>query len=149
MIGDAETIRQIVRRETLVSIIINIAISAAFFVALFGMSAPVLVAGTAGLAVDSLPQAFMIGLMASLVPAMLAASRHASQVPRRQILTFALISAFVAMILAGGVLAGLLLLSGMDTMGAPAALGLKCVFGGLLGAIVTPLAVRRALSSRR
>ncbi|QOV93645.1 hypothetical protein [Novosphingobium sp. ES2-1] len=58
-----------IRRETAVSIAVNVALSAAFFIAVFGTGRDVPVWSVGGYVFDFAPQGFMIGLMATLVPA--------------------------------------------------------------------------------
>jgi hypothetical protein len=57
-----------IRRETAVSIAINVALSATFFIAVFGTGRDVPVWSVGGYVLDFAPQGFMIGLMATLVP---------------------------------------------------------------------------------
>jgi hypothetical protein len=67
--------RRYVLTETTVSIVINVAISALFMVLVFGRSSSIELWGGHGLAVDFIPQTFMISAMSVLVPTLLTRRR--------------------------------------------------------------------------
>lgn len=136
---------QMIVREAGISAIINMAISAAFYVVLF-RNDPVVVAGPGNFAFDFLPQAFMVALMGSLVPGLLARGRMSADArPRQAIILRALAVAAVALVLAGGGLCAALLTSGLGVLSWSAGLSIKLVFALLLSAVVTPLAIRHAV----
>ena len=146
-----------VARETMISIAINMAISAAMFVALFGLGGPAVVPGFGGYAMDFLPQSFMVALMGSLVPALLTAARAKT----RSRLSFlwlrggtaiivrsALVAVTAALFAGGGAIA-ILLISGIVAVGPGIGILVKVAFGGLVALGVTPGAVRFALREPR
>lgn len=143
-----------VRRETLVSICINVALSFAFFLLVFGTADRVPVAGRNGLAVDFIPQSFMIALMSTLVPGALTVRRvRAGTLPRSTaasrlptgLLARALLVAVLAVLIGAGIVGGLALAAGPSSLGWTTALLIKLGYGGLLAAITTPLGLRAAL----
>lgn len=152
MSGDAH--RALVRRETAVSVAINVVLSGLFFAALFGLHGPVAVAGLGGLAADCVPQAFAIGLMGSLVPGLLTRRRLArgevAAMPGERTLAVpvrALLAAVIAAAAFGGAALLILPLVLPDTIPSAAAAAIKLVFGGAVALAVTPSAVRSALRS--
>ena len=133
-------LRAVVLRETAISMVINAVLSILFFLAVFGRSAPV---GTAALAPDFLPQAIMVALMGSLVPALLVARGNGS--PKRPIVIRALGFAFAGLIVAGGGAYAVCVLVGPALLAPLPAIALKAAFGAALAAVITPFAVRAAL----
>lgn len=145
-----------IRRETAVSIVVNVALSLFFFLLIFGVSAPATVGGVGGYIFDFVPQGFMIGLMATLVPAMIAkrALRLGKVSPLKGERTHArlalraaawgLAAAGIGSVIAATTTTALEL-SKIDWMPALAA---KLVFGGLVALVVTPPGLRIALSAR-
>lgn len=131
--------RAIVVRETIVSIVINAVISAGFFFAVFGLGAPIALADFGR---DFLPQAFMISLMGSLVPGLL--MRRHSGAPAGPIVRRALLLAVAGLVLAGGAAFAVCAALGGAIAAVPA-LAVKVVYGMVLAAVVTPVAVRAAL----
>ncbi|RZM05464.1 MAG: hypothetical protein EOP68_18110 [Sphingomonas sp.] len=132
----------LIRRETAISVAINIGLSIAFYVALFGLAAP---AAPVALGRDCVPQAFMVTLMGTLVPGLL--TRREVGGPAAAIVVRAIGNALAAAVLAGG--GALLLLAQATSPIAPTvALAVKAVFGGVLAAIVTPAALRAVLARR-
>ncbi len=130
----------LVRREALTSAAINAAIGAGFFLALFGLDERV---GVAALGYDFLPQAFMVGLAAALVPVLIVRQRLGIYEPTGRIVARALALAAVSMVVAGG---GALLVcraTGAGSLDPIAALATKMAFGAVLGSVVTVLALRR------
>jgi hypothetical protein len=135
--------RTIVIRETGISMTINAVLSIVFFLLIFGVSAPVT---NSALALDFLPQAFMVSLMGSLVPGLMAARGGA--VGKAPIIGRSLRLALAGLVLAGGGAYGGCMLTGHRSTDALAALVIKTAFGALLAAIVTPIAVLAVLNSR-
>lgn len=138
---------EIVRRETAISVVINVFLSAVFFLAVFGVAVPAPVRGVGGYAFDFLPQAFMVALMGSMVPALLTARRlrtgRSGAIMRR----CALVAVLAAALLGGAALA-LLYATDLNRIAPLLALAIKIIFGGAEALILTPGAVRHALASR-
>lgn len=134
----------VVLRETLVSIAVNTVISIALFVAIFGLGAPVPVAA---LGPDFLPQSFMVALMGCLVPA--AILRRRAGGPVGDVARRAILIALVSLIVAGGGAWLLCVAIGPVPIPAAAALAIKALFGALLAAVTTPIAVRAAIDHPR
>ena len=142
-------------RETLVSALINGAISVAFFLAMFGRSGPVPVWGVGNYAFDFLPQSFAVGVMATLVPGLLCrralmsgGHRSMSAVPPvGSIIARAFLHGAAAAV-AGGALCSLALwLTGADTIANAPAFVLKVAYGAALGALVTWVTLKRMLAA--
>jgi hypothetical protein len=142
-----------VRKETLIGIAINAALSALFGFLVFGGrdSFP-----PRDIILDALPQSFMIALMTTIVPTWLTrrrlragsvepASAGASLLPRN-LLARALVAGIVASAL--GLALNWLLVSQADTASwsFAALLGFKIGYGALLAALCGPLLLRRALA---
>lgn len=132
-----------IRREAGISVVINGVLSLAFFLGVFGtVSRPLGWMAPDNLAIDFVPQSIAVALMSALVPALIARKRLGNGPALRAILIRAALCA-----LAGGVLGGLLALSigavGLSTIGWGAALAIKIAYGGVLGALVATLALRR------
>lgn len=144
----------LVRRETLASALINGTISLGFFLAVFGGSSPIAVPSVGNYAFDFLPQSFVVGLMASLVPGFLARraivsgrmSGFALAAPAAgAIVRQAVVTALVT--LAAGAVVALLTLvaSRTGTIGHGTGLVLKIAYGAALGALTTRLTLSRLL----
>ncbi len=136
-------VNSVILRETAISMAINAILSIVFFLAVFGLSAPV---SAHALGPDFLPQAFMVALMGSLVPGLLTARRSGTaKVP---VVRRAIMLAVAGLVVAGG--GAWLICSMADRVFDPvqAVVG-KAIFGALLAAIVTPIAVRETLLSER
>jgi len=143
-----------IRRETLVSVIINSAFSLVFFGLVFGFRRQVTVWGVGGYVFDFGPQAFMIALMATLVPGTIArravsAGRMAPwptrlPLPHTLWLT-ALLLALGSAAVAVGCATATLALIGRTQLAPAAALAAKLLFGAALAAIITPIGLRVAL----
>ena len=143
--------------QTTISIVINIVLSALFFLFLFGGQEFVSVWGARGLAADFVPQSFMITLMSVLMPGLaterklraghVARLSDFTRLPRHAGLR-ALVLAVPAALGGGAAMAVLLGLAGLDGIAWAPALGFKIAYGGLLGGIVTPIGVRAALARR-
>lgn len=146
---------RIIRRETAISVIINIAISAAMFALVFGFAGPAAVRGLRGFAFDFLPQAFMVALMGSLVPALVIASREnvlpcvqfARLTGKTAIAARAVLVAVAAALALGGSALGLLYMTRMATMPPLAGAGIKMLFGSAVALLVTPGSLRHVLSA--
>ena len=147
-----------IRRETRVSIAINAALSAAFFAALFGFDGPVPVWGAGGFVADFAPQGFMVGLMATVVPGLLA--RRARATGRLAGLSgsapspapIALRAVLCGVIGAGAGVAMAALALGAGGQAALAwfpALVAKIGFGAILAGLATPAGLRAELMARR
>ena len=134
----------VILRETAISIAINMGMSAAVFAAMFGTSGDV---ALDGIGRDCVPQTFMVALMGSLVPGLLACRRFAAGRPAR-VAARALATAIVAAVAVGG--AAWLFCRSLPGGTAPfaAAFAAKVALGGVLAAIVTPLSIRYVLACR-
>ena len=134
------------RTSTLVSIVISMAISAAFFLLVFGQTAQVPVFGTAGLAFDFVPQTLAAGFMAALMPSLqtrakiIAGTLPGTPIAPLAIAGRALLLAVAALALAAIAIAGLWLI-GATALPWAGALALKIGYGGLIGLVVTPAAL--------
>lgn len=143
--------RGYVRKQTMISVVITMAISAGFFLLVFGSIDPIAVWAPNNLALDFLPQSGAAAFMAALVPALQARAAIAKgQLPGtppsvRSIVVRAILLALLALGLAGVVI-GTLKLSGIATFDWTAAFAIKVAYGALLGLIITPPAVRAALT---
>lgn len=131
--------RLVIARETAISIVINALISIGFFLLVFSYGRPV---PTSALGPDFLPQTFMVALMGSLVPALLVARRSGGRTG--DIVRRAFLIAIGALLIAGGGAFAAAYLADA-VLSSPVALAIKAIFGALLAAIVTPIAVRAAL----
>ncbi|KQM14798.1 hypothetical protein [Novosphingobium sp. Leaf2] len=146
-----------IRREVLVSMAINAVISLGFFLLVFGPSQPAPVWGVGGWVFDFLPQGFMVALMGTIVPGLIASRKRArgavapldkgSRLPRTVLPLAVLLAAVSA--LAGTMLVALIVwLSDISSLSPLAGSGLKIVFGGLLGGLVTYTGLNALLSRR-
>lgn len=144
--------------ETAISIAVNAAISAGFAWLVFGGRAGIGLWGADGLALDFVPQTFMISLMSVLVPTVLTRRRvrsgalpHGESFFRlpRNLFVRALLVAALATALLGGAAAALLALLWSGPMGFAAGLPLKVAYGALIALLVTPPALRAALADGR
>jgi len=148
--------RAYIRRETAISILISMAISAGFFLMLFGVVDPVPVRGLRGYAVDFLPQTFMVGLMGALVPGVLTRKRITNSTiaviatpsfwPGAVLPRSVLMALLSALVMGGGAMAILAALGAATVPWTPA-LAIKVAVGGLVAAIVTPAAIRATLAA--
>lgn len=138
--------RALVLRETLISMAINMAISAGFFLAVFGLGGTV---SSRLLALDCLPQSFMVGLMGALMPALMVRRRlvQAPDPGRMPVIRRAVGAALLMLLSVGGGLAALAFAAAPVLTPGGLALGAKVSLGGLMAAIVTPWAVVCALPS--
>lgn len=152
--GDAETLgadrqgtmtpRAMLLREAAISAAINAVLSIVFFVLVFGVTMPPRIAA---LGTDFLPQAFMVSLMGSLMPALLVRRQHGGAIG--PIVLRAVVFALVGAGIAGGGAYWLCAQDGTATLPVAQAMTVKALFGGVLGAIVAPLAVWPVVRSAR
>ncbi|MFD1949803.1 hypothetical protein ACFSGX_03350 [Sphingomonas arantia] len=130
----------IVLRETLLSMAINVAITLAFFFAMFGLSGMIV---PRDFAFDFLPQSFMVALMGTIIPGVLIGRK--GKAPLQPIVLRALGLALASLAIGGG---GAYLLFANGAPIAPATgLAIKVIYSAVLSAIVTPIAVRGALAA--
>jgi hypothetical protein len=128
--------KALIVRETALSVLINTVLSVLFFLLVFGPSAPV---EPAAFGRDFLPQSFMIALMGSLVPTLILGRRTGAAV--RPIILRALAFAVGGTFVGGGAFFAISVgFSG--SLGPMAGLIIKAIYGGVLAAIVTPLALK-------
>lgn len=145
-----------IRRETCISMAINAMLSLLIFLALFGLRQPVKSWGVGKWVFDFLPQSFMIALMSVFIPGILVRRKlkkgalapvpHRSLLPRN-LLARALIVAVASAGVGTALVAGLVWLTGMETIAPIPALLLKVTYGAILALIVTPPALRAALAA--
>lgn len=139
-----------IRTSTLISIIISMAISAAFFFLVFGRKPLIAVFAPDNLALDFVPQTLAAGFMAALMPGlqtrakMISGNLAGAPPLARTIVVRAVLLAVASLALAAAV-TGLLWLGDIATLPWGSALTLKIVYGGLLGLIITPIALRAIL----
>jgi hypothetical protein len=143
--------------ETLISVAINILISALFMFLVFGSMRSIELWGVHGLALDFVPQTFMITLMSVLVPSWLTRRRmrsgritmlvkRARGRPPRNIFVRAVVIGVVLTVLLGG--CALLVTAELWRVPEPFwhVLPFKLAYGALVAAIATPLGLRATLS---
>lgn len=149
------TTRNYIVRETLIGSVINGAISAGFYFAVFNGQVAPAVWGTRGLVVDGLPQGFMIGLMSVLVPTLLARKAVSNgKLERtgqgagapRSLVVRALLGAVAGLAIITGVSALLGLVTGAEAVAFGAGLALKVAAGILLPWALTPAAIRAVIA---
>lgn len=124
------------------------------FVLVFGLRTPVPVHGMMDYAADFLPQLFMIALMGSLIPGLLTMHRHGVPASVRlfrfaggaAVVTRSLLVAVGTAVIVGGALALLFHLFAPSHLPTVPALAIKVAIGALVAAVVTPAAVRHALT---
>lgn len=150
--------RTYIRLETMISAVINMAMTAVFFFAFFGDRRQVSLWGADGLVIDSLPQGFMVGMF-SVVPATLilgmrlrkgviqTADDVHSSLPRSLIGRTALLSV-LSMVSLIAIAAGLAWLSGLTAISFHVGLALKLLAAAMISTIVTPMALRAMLLAR-
>lgn len=145
-----------IRKETMISMIINGAFSLIFFLIIFRQAATVPLWGAGNWVFDMLPQSFMVTLMSTLVPGAITARRlragvlqpssQQSRLPRSLVLR-ALLLAVVSAFLGTGLIALIAMLSELADLPWTTALLVKILYGILLSALVTPIGLRAALGS--
>lgn len=129
-------------REAAISAAINAVLSAVFVWFAFGHQAWIPTRGPRSLLVDALPQSFMITLMATAVPTLIARKRFGLPVDPARWSAVSVVAAVVAAILFGS-LHWLFLPSA--TWSFRAVLAAKTIYGAALGATVTTVALRHQL----
>ena len=143
--------RGYVRKQTLISIVITMAISAGFFLLIFGRTNPIAVWAPHNFALDFLPQSGAAAFMAALMPALqtraaiVKGTLPGTPPTVRSIVVRAIMLALLALGLAGVVI-GVLKLSGIATFAWGTAFAIKVAYGALLGLVITPPAVRAVLT---
>lgn len=140
-------VTRFVRKQAMVSAVINTVLSAAIFMLLVGLPTGRLTFGAPDyLAFDFLPQCGMVGLMSALVAPFIARKELAAltgtalYVPSRIIARAAVLALLSLAVGAGAAL--LLSASPLESIASWQALAFKALFGGALGAFVTVLALR-------
>jgi hypothetical protein len=145
--------------ETLISVAINAAFSAGFAFLIFGGRTGIGLWGTSGLALDFVPQTFVIAMMSVLVPTALTRRRirtgalqpgngPPSRLPRF-LLARALLVALLATFILGGAAIALLTATWAAPLAFAAVLPLKIIYGAFVALLVTPLALRAAVVDRK
>jgi hypothetical protein len=150
--------RRYILTETTVSMVINVLISALFMVIVFGRSTQIDLWGGHGLAIDFIPQTFMIAAMSILVPTLLTRQRmkrglltHSAGDPPRYLsrltLRVIVIAATLTLILGA---AAVLLLDVLWTgpLRFWQAFPMKLLYGAVVALIATPTGLYIALSER-
>lgn len=137
-------------RETIVSILVNAALSGVVYFAFFHDSARIPIWGIGNFLFDFAPQSLMIGLMGSLVPGLLAAKSRRRDglgtVPVIGIVWRAVGFALTAMVLGTSAAAAMLYLLGLASIAFAAGLAVKTGYGALLAASVTPVFLRTQIA---
>ena len=142
--------------ETTFSIVINVVISALFMVLVFGRSNGIELWGGHGLAVDFIPQTFMITAMSVLVPTLLTRQRIKRGVLVRSPgerprllgnLALRVVAIAIVMTVALGAIA-VLILNALWTrpLGFWEAFPMKLLYGAVVALIATPIGLYIALS---
>ena len=141
-----------VKRETMIGAGINAALSAFFTFVAFGGNG----AAVGDVAIDALPQSFMIGLMTALVPTAITRSRlrrgviasaatEKSWLPDNMAVRASVVAVGAA-IFGGGLQWLLLPLLTPAEWPFSTILGFKVIYGALLGLLIGPFVLRRALA---
>jgi hypothetical protein len=146
---------QYIRRETVTSVIVSSVLSILLFFVVFGGIDPVPVWGAGGWVRDFVPQSFMIALMTTLVPGVLArrqiragavaATAGETRLPRN-LLARALVLAAAAAVIGTVVVAAVVLAAQQPAVPFAIAVILKAAYGAALAAVITPLGLRAALA---
>lgn len=148
--------RHYIAVETAVSIVINVIISALFMVAVFGRTPQIELWGAHGLALDFIPQTFMITAMSVLVPTLLTRKRirrgivlgrqkNTPRLVRHLAVRVVLLAALLTIIL-GGIGVAILSASWQGPVSYWHTFPLKLLYGGLVALIATPIGLFIALS---
>jgi hypothetical protein len=150
--------RRHVVTETLISMVVNALFSAGFAFLVFGGVTEIGLWGPAGLALDFVPQTFVIATMSVLVPTALTRRRiragalaRGRGAPSRlpgNLLVRALLVALAATILLGGAATALLAAASSGPLTFATVLPLKIAYGAFVALAVTPLALRAAFLDR-
>lgn len=155
MTNMAGSMSRLLIKETIVSALINGAISAGFFLAVFGFSGPVGIWGVGNFVFDFAPQGFAVAFFATFVPSLIlskamrsgvASGGAKSTIPTGRIMLRAVAAGIFAMVVSLALWAGVLTLTGLDVLPAVPAFTMKVVFGLLLGGTVTFLTLRNQIA---
>jgi hypothetical protein len=147
---------QYVRKEAAIAVVINSLFSALFVFLVFGRRAEVALWGADGVALDFVPQTFIITMITVMVATLLTRKRVRSGViqrrsgaparlPQNSFLR-ALLLALVATIVFGGVMTGLLALLWSGPHSFIAVLIFKIAYGAIVAAVMAALSLRAALN---
>ena len=149
------THEQYVRKEQMISIAINGALSLVFFLIVFGQASVIPLWGVGNWVFDFLLQSFMIALMGTLVSGMLTMRRlragtlqpapWQSRLPS-SLVGRALVLSVAAALLGTAAITAAVWASGLAELSWTPALVLKVLYGLILAAIVTPIGLRSALA---
>jgi hypothetical protein len=146
-----------VLRETAISVAVNVTLSGVFFLVIFGLADRIPVWGFGAYVFDFVPQGFMIGLMATIVPGALARKalrqgRIEPSPPQSAAPSSLVLRALALGFLAAGIgtigAATVTALFGANSVDWWSALVMKLVFAGALAATVTPLGLRKVFAER-
>jgi hypothetical protein len=129
------TLSTLIVRETLISVVINSAISVGVCLLLFGLDRPV---PASALGWDFLPQSFMIALMGTVVPALMLRRRLGASVAR---IVMCAVAMAIGALLPGNVASVLTHMLVEASVPARNALLIKAGYGAALAAVVTPIAL--------
>jgi len=132
-----------IAREACIGFAINATLSLAFFLGIFGMVVRPLAWGAPdALGLDFVPQSIAVALMSALVPSLIARNRLGLAVSIRTIVLRAAGFAVGCAVL-GGLLAWTTAASALPPVGWWQALAIKLLYGGLLGAVITAMVLKR------
>jgi hypothetical protein len=152
-------VRRYIAVETAISMAINTGFSALFMWLAFGRTAWIDLWGAHGLALDFVPQTFMIAAMSVLVPGALARQRIrerriegcVAQTPGRwphHLWLRTLLMAAVLTVVLGGIASGALAAAWHGPLGFWTVFPLKLAYGAFVALVATPLGLRVALSEK-
>ena len=141
-------------RETLVSMMINASLSALFVFLIFGGRDRVALWGTGGLALDFVPQTFIIAFMATLVPSLITrrrirlgkmagAASGASKLPGNLVMRSLMIAALVSIVAIPLAVAAIAFCSSGE-LNFATVLPMKILYGATLALLVTTFSIRAA-----
>ena len=136
--------RFVIVRETIISVIVNTAMSIAFFLVVFGMKAPIRLGD---MELDFLPQTFMVALMGTLVPPLLLRRKSGAAV--QPIVVRSFLAAVVSLALAGGAAYAICRGNAGITLRPASALVMRAAYGAMLTLIVTPWAIKALIRYSR
>lgn len=140
-----------VRKQMITSIIISMAVSAAFFLLVFRMTDPIAIGAPDNLALDFLPHTGFASFLAAFIPALQTRAAMArGELPGKapgvmSVLLRAILFAVIGLGFAGLIIA-VLNASAIATFSWSTAFAIKIAYGALLGVIITPPAVRAVLA---
>ncbi len=146
--------KQYILRETVVSIFINIIINSGVFLLVFGLAGPIPVWGMGKLAFGVVPQAFMIGLMITLISGSLTTMKlRKGRIARyegwsmlpRSLIGSALTVAVASAVICAGLACALLFLVAPSELSWLNAFIFNLIFSGLVAFVVTPVVLRSAM----